>query len=116
MPELNSASIASAGLAVVDKHGVEGFTTRAIAERLGVTPMALYHHVADKAALAALVVDAAMNERPMAVSSGVWRDDLWEMARWMRESTLAHPALAHLRRTFRVWTPSMLRMTERWVS
>jgi AcrR family transcriptional regulator len=116
MSELSSASIAAAALAVVDANGVAGFTIRAVAERLGVTPMALYHHVADKAALAVLVVDAAMSERPMAASCGVWREDLLEMARWTRESTLAHPAVTHLRRTYRVWTPSMLRMVERWLS
>jgi len=116
MSELSSASIAAAALAIVDAKGVAGFTIRAVAERLGVTPMALYHHVSDKAALAALVVDAAMSERPMATARGIWREDLWEMARWMRAGTLAHPALAHLRRIHRVWTPSMLRMTERWLN
>jgi hypothetical protein len=34
----------------------------------------------------------------------------------MRESTISHPGLAQLRRTHRVWTPSMLRLSERWMS
>ena len=116
MPELSPDSIAAAALAIVDQHGASGFTIRAVAERLGVTPMAIYHHVPDKAALAALVVNAAISEMPMAPSTGVWRDDLWEMARWTRDSTVSHPALTHLRRTYRVWTPAMLSMTERWLS
>lgn len=116
MRDLSSDSIAAEALAIVDDQGVSGFTIRAVAERLGVTPMALYHHVPDKAALAALMINVAISEMPMAPSTGVWRDDLWEMARWMRDSTIAHPALTHLRRAHRVWTPAMLSMTERWLS
>jgi hypothetical protein len=79
------------------------------------TPMALYHHVQDKAALAALVVDPAIRERPLSPPKGVWQEDLWEMARWTRNSTLAHPALPHLRRAYRVWTPAVLSFTQSWL-
>jgi AcrR family transcriptional regulator len=116
MPELDKNRIAAAALAVGDKHGAAGFTMRAVADALGVTPMALYHHVRDKAALAALLVDAAIGEHPLPPPKGVWRDDLWEIALWMRENTLAHPFVAHLRREYHVWTPAMLQMTERWLS
>ena len=37
------------------------------------------------------------------------------MARWMREATLAHPAVARLRSAYNVWTPSIFPMTERWL-
>jgi AcrR family transcriptional regulator len=114
--ELDPNRIAAAALAVADARGSSGFTMRAVAEALGVTPMALYHHVQDKAALAALLVDAAIGERPLPPPTGVWQDDLWTMARWMRESTRAHPALAHIRRAHRVWTAATLQMTERWMS
>ncbi len=116
MAELNSDRIAAAALAIVDEHGFSGFTIRAVADRLGVTPMALYHHVQDKAELAALVVDAAIRERPLSPPKGVWQEDLWEMAKWTRNSTLAHPALPHLRRAYRAWTPAVLSFTERWLS
>jgi AcrR family transcriptional regulator len=89
---------------------------RAVAERLGVTPMALYHHVDDKAGLVALVVDEVIGERPLPPPTGDWRDDVFELARWMRETTLAHPAVGRLRNTYQVWTPSIFPMTERWLS
>ncbi|HXQ45444.1 MAG TPA: TetR/AcrR family transcriptional regulator C-terminal domain-containing protein [Caulobacteraceae bacterium] len=114
--ELDRERIAAAALAVADAGGIEGFTMRAVADALGVTPMALYHHVADKAALAALLVDAAISEHPLPEPTGAWRDDLWTIARWTRESRRAHPAVARIRRAYHVWTNASLQMTERWLS
>ncbi len=116
MAELTLQRIAAAALAVADEEGASGFTMRAVADAVGVTPMALYHHVEDKAALVALLVDAAISERPLPPPTGSWRDDLWAMACWMRESTVAHPAVARLRSDYRVWTSSIFPMTERWLS
>jgi AcrR family transcriptional regulator len=113
--ELDKERIAAAALAVADEHGVAGFTMRAVAESLDVTPMALYHHVADKAALVALVVEAAISERPLPATTGAWRDDLWELARWVRDCGQAHPAAALLHRANQAWTPKMLPMTEHWI-
>ncbi len=116
MAEFTRDQIAEAALEVADEHGARGFTMRAVAEKLGVTPMALYHYVEDKAALVALLVDAVIAERPLPAPTGSWREDLWVMARWMRESTLAHPAVSRLRGAYHVWTPSIFPMTERWLS
>jgi AcrR family transcriptional regulator len=114
--ELDPERIAAAGLAAVDKHGLAGFTMRAVAEALGVTPMALYHHVGDKAGLAALVVDAANKEVTLPPPTGDWREDMWRMAQWSRRAVMAHPAVRHLRSAYRIWTPAILHMTERWMS
>jgi AcrR family transcriptional regulator len=116
MAEFDRDQIAAAALAIADKHGIAGFSMRSVAEALGVSPMALYHYVEDKAALAALVVDATLREVPLPPSIGKWRDDLFAMAHWMRRITLAHPYVANLRREYNVWTPAMLQMTERWLS
>lgn len=89
---------------------------RAVADSLDVTPMALYHHVKDKAALAALVIDSAIRNNPLPGVTGVWQDDMYAVAKWMRDINARHPVMARLRREFNVWTPSMLRMTERWFS
>src|SRR5689334_1582229 len=98
MADLDPNRIATTALSIADKHGVEGFTMRAVADALRVTPMALYHHVKDKAALAALLVDAAIREDPPPPPTDDWSEDLWSMAKWMREGTLRHPVVAHLRR------------------
>jgi AcrR family transcriptional regulator len=114
--ELDQPRIATAAMRVADERGAAGFTMRAVADELGVTPMALYHHVADKAALVALLVETAARERPMPPPTGSWQDDAWELARWMRDSMRAHPAIFELRRAHRVWTPAVLPLTERWMS
>jgi AcrR family transcriptional regulator len=115
MAELDPDRIAAAALAVATKHGA-GFTMRAVADALRVTPMALYHHVRDKAALAALLIDVAIRKHPLPAPTGKWQDDLYAMACWTRQTMTTHPVVARLRREYQVWTPSMLRMTERWLS
>ncbi len=114
--ELTVERIAQESLRVVDEHGVSGFTMRAVAERLGVTPMALYHHVDDKAGLVALLVDEVIRGQTLPAPTGAWRDDLWELAHWMREVTRAHPAVGKLRNDYDVWTSAIFPMTERWLS
>jgi AcrR family transcriptional regulator len=116
MAELDVDSIAAAGLAIVDRDGLAGFTMRAVAEALDVTPMALYHHVQNKAELAALVVDAANAEQPLPPPTGDWREDIWLMAKSSRDSMLTHPRVAELRRVYRVWTPAILQKTGHWVN
>lgn len=116
MADLDPQRIAEAALALVSERGLEAFTMRAVADALGVTPMALYHHVKDKAELAILVIDAASRGRPLPAPTGQWREDLVAMALWTREGTLAAPALSRLRSMYQVWTPAMLHMTEHWMS
>ncbi len=115
MADLDIDLIAAAALAIVDQNGLQGFSMRAVAKSLGVTPMALYHHVRNKAELAALVVDAANTEHPLPVPSGDWREDLWVMAKISRDSMMAHPGVAELRRQYRVWTPEILKKSQYWV-
>jgi AcrR family transcriptional regulator len=114
--DLTLARIARAALEVADEQGASGFSMRLIAERLGVTPMALYHHVDDKAAVVALLVDEVIAETPLPSTTGKWRDDLCALALWMRHSALAHPAVGRLRNDYQVWTASIFPMTERWLS
>ncbi|MDF1681681.1 TetR/AcrR family transcriptional regulator [Ponticaulis sp.] len=114
MADLSAERIANAALELVDSEGVSAFTLRGVARRLNVTPMALYHHVADKEELAALVVDAVVKSVPRDDGSGDWKEDLWLMSRWMRAYTLKHPSVGQLRRAHRVWTPLMLSTTNDW--
>jgi AcrR family transcriptional regulator len=116
MAPLSTDLIAAAAFNILDKHGVTGFTMRAVAKALRVTPMALYNHVADKAALAALVVNEEIHEHPPPTPTGVWQEDLWMVAQWSRERRKAHPALSELQRAYRIWTPAMYQHAERWVS
>ncbi|MEW6760958.1 MAG: TetR/AcrR family transcriptional regulator [Pseudomonadota bacterium] len=44
-------AILDAALSLLDEEGEQGLSMRAVAARIQVTPMSLYHHVADRAAL-----------------------------------------------------------------
>ena len=43
--------ILTAAMTLLDQGGGSGLTMRALATRLGVTPMSLYHHVEDRTGL-----------------------------------------------------------------
>ena len=105
-----------AALGIVNTQGVSGFTIRAVAETLGVTPMALYRHVKDKRELASLVVDLANQHQPLPTPTGDWRADLWSMAQWNRAGALAHPGVRELWRAFPVSTPELSNVSDRWIS
>ena len=66
--------------------------------------------------LVKLVVDAVLTECPLPEPTGDWREDLWGLASWMRDRTLAHPTVGKLRQRYRVWTPAVFPVTERWMN
>jgi AcrR family transcriptional regulator len=113
--QLNTDVIAAAAFGVLDQHGVAGFSMRAVAEALSVTPMALYNHVPDKAGLAALIVDAAIGQYPLSAPTGDWQEDLVLIALWIRDGSMRHPALQELQQAYRIWTPAMSYVMDRWM-
>jgi AcrR family transcriptional regulator len=54
---LTRAEIARAALAMVDREGVDRFSMRRLAEELGVTTMAVYHHFENKAEILQAAAD-----------------------------------------------------------
>jgi len=60
--ELSVEGILAASVPILAEEGERGLSMRRVATALGVTPMALYHHVPDKDALVDLVVDRVLSE------------------------------------------------------
>jgi TetR/AcrR family transcriptional regulator, tetracycline repressor protein len=116
MADLDAERIVQAALAIAERDGPDGLTMRAVADEIGVTPTALYRHVEDKRALISLMVDAVVAEHALPAPTGDWREDLWQMAQAMRAMTHAHPAVTELRRGHQIWSPTVLPLTERWMS
>jgi AcrR family transcriptional regulator len=54
--------LASEALAVLEQDGIEGFSTRKICERAGVTAPTLYHHFGDADGLVSAAVDRGFEE------------------------------------------------------
>ena len=57
---LGRAEIVDAAMRLISAEGLDGLTMRALAVELGVTPMAMYHHVSNKDELLQLVADTVI--------------------------------------------------------
>jgi AcrR family transcriptional regulator len=81
----------TAALRIVDADGVEALSMRKLAADLGVNPMSLYHHVANKAALldglTRMVTEGAGE---VVVGPGPWPEQLRRLAYEFRALSLAH--------------------------
>lgn len=62
-----SASILTAARALLDKEGIAAVAMRPIAERVGVTPMAIYRHYADRASLLSAIANEGFHDLAMRV-------------------------------------------------
>ena len=65
--------VIAAAVDLADDIGVEPLTIRRLAEALGVKPMSLYHHVANKDAILDGMVDAVFAEMPLPAPDLDWR-------------------------------------------
>lgn len=92
---LSPEIIIEAAIAVADEVGIDGLTIRRLADRLGVQPMSIYHHLADKDAILDGIVDAvfARIERPGPEdgANGDWRNPLRNQACSARTVLIDHP-------------------------
>ncbi len=76
---------------LIDTHGVQALTMRRLATELGVTPMAVYHHVADKDALLLLLLDEAATAAPRPELPPEPRERLIVAARAMHDNLARVP-------------------------
>ncbi len=81
----------SAGLRIVDAEGIEALSLRRLAADLGVTPMAIYWHVRDKAELLDLIGERVLEAIEAPPPEGDWRDQLRDVHRAMLGPLLEHP-------------------------
>lgn len=114
MADLHVDRIADEAFALINEKGADAFTLRAVAQRLGVTPMALYHHVPDKNALTGLVIDRALGASQVPELTSDWKADILAFANWTRSCARNYPEISKLRRTHLVLTPLILSLGEHW--
>lgn len=89
-PVISREQILTVALRIVDQHGLQRLTMRRLGAELGVDPMAVYHHIADKAALFDGLVERVYSEIELPPRTGRWDHDLRAVARSMRTTFLAH--------------------------
>ena len=91
---LTEADFVDAAVRLAEEHGLSKLTMRLLADDLGVSPMALYHHLSDKADLLVLIVDTVLAavEVP-AQSFGSWQERLTELQRRNRAASEPYPGV-----------------------
>jgi len=85
--------VLDAGIALADRDGFEALSMRALASELGVVPMALYKHVADKDDLIAGMIDTLVGGYDTPPADAPWRDAVREQILSARRTLDAHPWL-----------------------
>jgi AcrR family transcriptional regulator len=87
---LSRARVLQAGVALADEAGLEAFSMRALAQELGVVPMALYKHVANKDELLDGMVDIVFGEIELPSAQLDWRSAMRGRALSTREALGRH--------------------------
>lgn len=88
---LNRDRVLQAAVALADEIGLDAFSMRGLAQELGVVPMALYKHVANKDELLDGMVDIVFSETDSPSSGDDWRSALRRRAVSAREALKRHP-------------------------
>jgi AcrR family transcriptional regulator len=108
--------LASAALAVVERDGLGALSMRAVAEQLGVAPMALYRYVDSRDELEGLVVDLVLGGvDPDVPARWSWDKRVTSLVVRVRDAIGAHPAIVpllltrrHVNEASRQWGEAMM--------
>jgi AcrR family transcriptional regulator len=84
------SDVVSQAITVLDRYGLADLTMRRLAGELGVQPSALYHHVANKQTLLALVADEVLRRGARPAVATAWDDRVVEVADTLRDAMLAY--------------------------
>jgi AcrR family transcriptional regulator len=88
---LSAERIAQAALALVDKEGLEGFSFRVLAKKLGCEAMSIYHYYPSKAHLFDAMVEICIAETQVPPAGVPWKERLQDLAHAYRATALRHP-------------------------
>ncbi len=87
---LSSTRVLQAAVGLADEAGLEAFSMRGLAQELGVVPMALYKHVANKDELLDGMVDIVFSEIELPPEDLEWRSAMRRRAISTREALKRH--------------------------
>jgi AcrR family transcriptional regulator len=90
-PALTIARIVEAGIEIAVADGISAVSMSRVAERVGVSTMALYRYVDAKHDLLELMVDAALGLPPTPLPGETWREGLRRWAVGCRDSYRTNP-------------------------
>ena len=88
---LSRERVLAGAVSVADADGIAGLTIRSLAEVLGVKPMSVYHHVANKDEILDGIVDIVFSEIELPSVEGEWRVEINKRASSARSVLRRHP-------------------------
>ena len=97
-----------AAVALADKAGIESLSMRRLAEDLGVVPMALYKHVANKEELLDGMIDVVVGEIDPPVAGAGWKSAVRQRILSARRALLRHPWASQVMESKQNPTPLVL--------
>ncbi len=105
---LDRGRVLQAGIALADRDGFDALSMRALASELGVVPMALYKHVADKDDLISGMIDTLVAGYDTPSADAPWRQAVRAQILEARRTLDAHPWLRPAIETRTRRTPAVL--------
>jgi AcrR family transcriptional regulator len=88
---LNRERLLRTAIAIADENGNSALTMRSLAQELGVKPMALYHHVANKEEIIDGIIDVVFAEIDLPAAEADWRSAMRHRAIAARRVLARHP-------------------------
>jgi AcrR family transcriptional regulator len=105
---LNRDRVLTAAVVLADAAGIESLSMRRLAQELGVVPMALYKHVANKEELLDGMVDVLVAEIDPPASDAGWKNAVRLRVLSARKSLLRHPWARQVLESRTTRTPAVL--------
>lgn len=105
---LSRDRVLRAAVALADGTGIESLSMRNLAQELGVVPMALYKHVANKEELLDGMVDVVVGEIGPPVLGTDWKSAVRQRILSARQALLGHPWASRVIESRTTPTPVML--------
>jgi AcrR family transcriptional regulator len=107
-PRLNRDQVLRTAVALSDEIGLEALTMRRLSDELGVVPMALYKHVANKEELLGGMVDVVFGEIDPPSGEGDWKSAVRGRILSARQSLRRHPWLPEVMASQNTPSPAMI--------
>ncbi|MBM0236302.1 TetR/AcrR family transcriptional regulator [Micromonospora sp. ATA32] len=88
---LSRERVLRGAVVVADAGGIGSLTIRSLAQELGVKPMSVYHHIANKDEILDGIVDLVFSEIELPSAGGDWRSEMRRRAISARRVLRRHP-------------------------
>jgi AcrR family transcriptional regulator len=112
---LSKARVLGAAVALADEGGVDALSMRRLAQELGVVPMALYKHVANKDEMLGGMIDVVVGEIDPPLSGTDWKTAVRQRVLSARSALLRHPWASQVIESRTDPTPAVLKYMDSMV-